>query len=605
MRWRVAGALLTTAGALLFLPAPAAGQFHVSIGGQVESIAGLETRRTTRTGEDGGSGASEQQRFLYGSRYAPTADGVIWHRRFLTYSAGGVFADQTTSETAAQTEFLHTEPYRLQLNFFPEARHSFTLRAQRSTFETETALREGPPIQLTTTNETQGFNWAYRGSRLFPSGGLDFNRSTTTTDAQTGETAQTLTTLGLYGTKSFARANPTLRYRLDMLDDQGQDPATEGSRIGHTFEYSDRIRIGERLYVTPAATYQIDPVNESLRSATTIAVPFAGPIDPTLDGAANVRYSLGQGEELTHSLAGDGTLTKRLRPDLTLSGGLNSTVIRGEESSLWSTGGFANVDAVPIAKLRMAANYGLSVSGAEPGVTVGHRGQLQAISTHVPRHTFTGVYSVNLIDAAGAEEPILAQTWRLSGNSLALPRTTLDGSYGLELQEGNGSRVAHDAVMGATVTPPLPVAFRAAVDFSRRSDTDPLLRTTTDTGWGAQAGIDATPFSWLTLNVLGRRGVQHVDREGQQGEFVSDRLTGGAGVSWRVLQLRADGFLEREELLDRVGRGVRGAISYRFRVWTLSLELEQSQYDGADSRVDQQRVFFRITRPLSHFFSLR
>lgn len=586
--------------AFVLAAGPAHAQMQLSIGGLAESHGGLETRRTTRRDEP----ERVDRRLLYGSRYTPTADGFVWNRRFLTYSASGAFADDTVDETERRTELLHTEPYRLQLNVFPEALHSFTLRASQSSYRTDAFSDDAPASTVTTTNRTEGFAWNYRGSPRLPSAGLQYDRTTSATDAFEGLATQTLDTIGLHANKTFERWNPTVRYRLDRREDTGVGAPVAGvAEIGHTFEYSDRIRIGERVYITPTASYQINPVHEGLRSATTVAVPLAGPIDPTLDGSANVRYSLGQGDELTHTMAADGALTKRVTGDLTLSGGVNALTIRGADDTTWSAGGFGNVDAAPVRDLRTVASYALQVSGAEPGQSVAHRGQVSLTSTHVPKHTLTGAYFLNVVDAPGFEDLFVAHAWRVGANSVVLPRTILDAGYSVDVQTGNGRQLGHAAQIGATVTPPVAVALRAALDFSQRATRGGGRAATEETGWGVQAGAEGTPFDWLTVTLSGRRGVQTVKREDRDGDFISDRVTAGATAVWRTFSVQAEAFLDREPVVERSGHGVRGTASYRFRIWTISLDVEQSWYSTVHTRAEQQRVFVRLARPLSHLFT--
>ncbi len=599
MKWRAAAAALAVLSTVL-APRLAHAQAQLSIGGLAESHGGLETRRTTR-----GDGPERiDRRLLYGSRYTPTADGFIWNRRFLTYSASGAFADDSVDEGERRTELLHTEPYRLQLNVFPEAAHSFTLRASQSSYRTDAFSEDAPASTVTTTNRTEGVAWNYRGSPRLPSGGLEYGRTTSATDGFDGLTTQTLDTIGLHANKTFERWNPTVRYRLDRREDTGVGaPVASASEIGHTFEYSDRIRIGERVFVTPSASYQINPVHQGLRSATTVAVPLAGPIDPTLDGSANLRYSLGQGDELTHTVAADGALTKRVTSDLTLSGGVNALGIRGAEDLTWSTGGFGNVDVAPVRDLRTLASYALQLSGAEAGQSVAHRGQVSVTSTHVPKHTLTTAYFLNVVDAPGFDELFVAHAWRAGANSVVVPRTILDASYSIDKQDGNGSQLGHAAQIGATVTPPVAVALRAALDFSQRVTRGGGREATDETGWGVQVGAEGAPLDWLTLTLSARRGVQHVKREDRDGEFISDRVTAGATAVWRTFGLQAEAFLDREPVVERSGRGVRGSASYRFRIWTVSLDVEQSWYSTVHTRTEQQRVFVRLVRPLSHLFT--
>lgn len=584
---------------------PTAAQVRVSLSGQVESNLGLDSRRVE---------GDTTERLAWGSRYSPNLDGFVWHPRFVRYSLSGIFSDQTIDAVGGRTELLHREPYRLQLNVFPGAPHSFILRAARTTFESQSSPERGPEASVSTTTETQGFAWTYRGSATLPSTTLDFARMTTTTESTGEPLGQTLTSIGLETMKSFARANPRLRYRLDMRDDSrpadrqhevsgAEREVSRGEEIGHTIEYSDRIRIGERVTVSPTATYQINPVTEGGRSATTVAVPFAGPINPTLDGSADLRYSLAQGEALTHTFAADGALTRRFSADHALSGGVSGVLIRGQESDTWSAGGFANLNANPYSHLRSVTSYGLTFNGADAGLGVTHRGQLGATSTLVPRHTLSGNYFLNVVEPARGGATFWSHGWQLAANSALVPLTVLDASYGLELHEGAGHQIGHSASLGIAVNPPIPLVLRASGDFSTRATSGGGREPAEETAYGLQAGVDTSPFYWLVLSLTARRGVSEVIREDRVGEFISERVNGAVTVTWRKLQGRTEAFLEREPVEARTGRGVRAQLAWQFRIWTITLELERALHTSVRNDVTQDRLFLRIVRPLSHLLA--
>lgn len=535
-----------------------------------------------------------------GSTYAPNLDGFVWNPRFLTFSGGGTFASQTVNVEDGTNEFVRRDPYRLRLNFFPQALNSFTVHAARAT--SQTTVKAGlVDTTSTSTSESQGFIWRYRGSPLLPETVLDFKRETTENDTSDVLSEERKTTIALRARKNFERANPVVGYTLEQLE--RVSPTTEGGGVGsagvtHLFQYDDRVRVGERALLTPSAQYRLSPSGPDGTTALTIA----GPLSTTLDGTGGIRHSFAATEATTtQTTAVNGALTKRFSPNLTLVGGLNGVLVNAEDMT-WSGGGFSAVTATPLPQLRTATDYNLQLNGQESGVTVAHRGHAGILGTFIPRHTLTADYFLNVSDR-GSDLPLfVGHSGALTVTSLLIPLTTLTGTYGVDVQEGDGRREGQTWKLGAAVTPLPIVSLRASGEYGLRSTSGGSHVATDETARAVEAGVDATPFLWLRFSVTGRHGEREIREETRLNEFVSDRLTGSADMSFGNLAIRGTGFLEQERIIELERKGFLGALTYRFRVWTITVDFERSSSNIASAETERQRFFFRITRPLDFTF---
>jgi hypothetical protein len=294
-------------------------------------------------------------------------------------------------------------------------------------------------------------------------------------------------------------------------------------------------------------------------------------------------------------------VTKRLTPNLTVTGGANAGLV-GSEGIDWFGGLFSGLSATPLPHLRAAADYGTQITGGKQPATVSHRGHLGGASTFFPRHTLTGDYYVNLFDRGGSADPFVSHSGSLGVTSLVIPKTTLTGTVGMDLQEGDGAQDAQRARLEAVVTPAPPLTLRAASEYTHRSTSGGGRAPTEETMYAGEGGIDATPLYWLTLSLSGRRGVRQVQQEDKSGDFASESIRGQATVRFATLQGQVEGFLEREPVVDEVRHGVRASLSYRFRIWSITLDFERSVLTHRNEDTERSRVFLRITRPLSYSF---
>jgi hypothetical protein len=274
----------------------------------------------------------------------------------------------------------------------------------------------------------------------------------------------------------------------------------------------------------------------------------------------------------------------------------------GSDGIVWFGGLFGGLSATPLPHLRAAADYGTQLTGGTQPVSVSHRGHLGASSTFFPRHTVTGDYYLNLFDRGGSGDQFVSQSGSLGVTSLVIPKTTLTGTVGLDLQQGGGTQDAQRARLEAVFTPAPPLTLRAASEYLHRSTGGGGRVPTEETSYIGEGGIDAAPFYWLTLSLSGRQGVRQVHLEDKSGDFTTASYRGQATVGFAALQGQVEGFLEREPVVNEVRHGVRGSLSYRFRIWNISLEFEQLVLTHTNTETGRTRVFLRITRPLSYSF---
>jgi len=575
----------TLAALLLAAPAPAGGQVRVRLSGQIETNGGLDTQRI---------GGRTLETTTLGSRYAPALEGFVWDPRFLTFSLSGSYADQETTLPDAEQSVVQQEPYRLRLTFFSQAPHSFEIGAGRSVSDNLFSGRLGD-VPTRTTTETQEFAWRYRGGVL-PETSLEFRRQATESETPDLRTRETRSTLTLRARKTLGRSQPTLSYTLEQVEHQGPPEAVfvEGDGLSHELRYEDRIRVGERGLLTPLARLE---VGEDRRESE-VGLTLAGPLSTTLDGSATVRHAWQDLDgAATQVLSANGMLTRRLGPDLTVTGGLNGAAVSGEELT-WNAGGFAGVSARPWPHLQTVGDYSLQLVGGDVPLSVGHRGHLGAVSTWVPRHTLTADYFVSVFEPGGDRPLFTSHEVAVGATSLLVPLTTLTLTAAADRQAGDGLQQGYRAALGAVVTPWVGTSVRARVDFdtvSRSGGDRPPAR---ETRYGVEGGVDVSPFEWLTLSASARLGVAEIDGEDRSGRFDADAYRGGGSLSFRSFTMRAEGFVEREPIVQQERRGVRASLSYRFRIWTLTVDLERASVTTAGLDSERDRVFFRVTRPL-------
>lgn len=577
---------LGLAAALIAGPRPEAHAqlVHVRLTGQVDSNVGID-RMTT--------GDKVSEVLTWGSRYSPNLDGFIWHPRFLTFSAGGSFADATTEAPEGTTEARHVDPYRVYLTLFPESSHSFTVRAARSISETDFS-GETTDFMTSTTTESYALGWRYRGDDVWPETWVEVGRQAVTTEGPglSGEEIRTSLRLGLR--KPLPRATPTLRYTLEHFEMTGDLSSSDGDGLEHGVQYEDRIRVGEQWYLTPSAEYRVTP---RARAASAI-VALAGPLSPTVDATSAFRYSMFETAGLlTQTASLEGALTKRVTPDLTVTAGGNGGVVLGDELT-WVAGGFGGISATPFPTLRTAADYGVQLTGNEGGIATTNRAHVGAVSAFFPGHTLSADYHVNVFDRPESADLFVSQSVALAATSLVVPLTRLDLTLGLERQDGDGQQTVEALRLMATVTPVPLVALRGAVELAARSTRGGGRSSTDEKAWAVEAGLDVSPQPWLVLSATGRHGVRTVRQEDKDGDFASDSARGSATLALGRLQLAAEGFFEREAVVDQTRVGARALLGFRFRIWTITLEVERSSITSDHVDIGRERLMFRLTRPL-------
>lgn len=584
MRWRGAGALATVIGALLAAPAPGKAQGQLRLTGQIESNVGLETLRV---------GDRTFETLTRGSRYAPMLEGFVWDPRLLRFSVGGSFADQDTSLPDGTLTISQTEPYRLRVDLLPQAPHSFSLGAFRTVSES-LFTGAGETLSVATT-EGQEFTWTYRGDSRKPETALSLRRQTTEQETLARRSEEVRTALGLRARRALGRAQPTLIYTAELIErDEPLLGAIDDRGLGHELRYEDRIRVGEGAFLTPTARYRVAGQIQ-LADASLL---LTAPLGTTLDGSGGLRYSFQElAGAVTHVLGANGALTQRLGPDLTVTGGLLGTVVEAEGFT-WSTGGFAGVSAAPWPHLQALGDYALQLTGGDLTQAVSHRAHLGAVSTAIPRHVATAHYFLNVFDPGGDQPRFTSQGATLGLTSHLIPLTTLTASAEGDLRQGAGREEVWRLGLEAIVTPVAFLSLRARGEAATRTAAGGGRRAERETALVGEVGVDASPAAWLTFGLSGRVGVRGVDREDKRGHFPTEALRGFAGVHVGALTVRAEGVLEDEPVAELARRGISGSLSYRFRVWTFTVEFLAASARSGGVGLERERVLFRLGRPL-------
>jgi hypothetical protein len=584
LRWIRTGAVPAFIAAVVLGPASADGQLKVRVSGQAETNVGLDTQRI---------GNRTLETVTIGSRYTPALDGFVWDPRFVTFGLSGTYADQETTQPGAELGFVQREPYRLLLTFFSQAPHSFELRAARSTTDNTFTGTLGDQTTITSIDQ-QGVAWRYRGDARLPEASLELLRQATETETPDVLAEETRTTMTLRARKTLARSQPTGTYTMQMLDRRNLATFLEPDGLSHELRYDDQVRLGERALLSPLARVRVgDDTREAEGNLT-----LSGPLSTTLDASTSVRYAFEDrlGIE-AQTLATTGVLTKRLGPALTVTSGVNGVLISAETST-WGAGAFTGASATPLPHLQAQADYALQLTGGDAPLSAGHRAHLGAISTYVPRHTFSADYFASLVDTGVGGDVFTSHGVTLGATSLAIPLTTVSSTVAGDIQDGGGRQQHYRAEAVAVVVP------AAALSLRGRADIDTLRRAggerppAEETAYGIEAGIDLAALTWLTLSATGRLGLVAVDREDKRGTFRADAVRGAATVVLATLSFRTEGFMERDPIIDQERLGVRAALAYRFRVWTLGVDFERSAITTAGIDTGRDRLFFRVSRAL-------
>ncbi len=572
------------AAILLASAVPAGAQLgRVRLTGEVDNNVSVDTLTV---------GKQRFRTFSWGDRYNPNLDGFVLDPRLMVFSLGGSLVEQNTEFSEGESRSLTLEPYRLNLSLFPQATHSFGLRASRSTTDFNFDRSE-----ISTTTNTLGGSWNYRSEGPLPETTLDFNRQSVESDLFDGLSEVTRSTLSLRLRKSLERFQPSFNYTAELIERGGTLATTGGEEEGvhHRVQYDDRIKVGQQAILTPFVELEAAPSSRSGSGTLTLT----GPIDPTLDGSTGVRYAFfEQGEITTHSATGQGQLTKRFTPDLVLTTAANGALATGGGSEAWSGGGAVGVTAAPFTHLRTQDDYALQVSGGIGPTTVMHRGHLNAVSTILPRHTLSGDYFLAFTEVSGRQSPFVGHTGTLQAVSLLVPLTTLTGTYALELQEGAGDRERQSWRLAAEVTPLPWVTGKGSGEYFTEESSGGGRASVSETGILTEAGVAVRALDWLEASLNGRYGVKDVKREDREGQVLLQGLNAGVSLNVWTLLFRAEGFIERDEDIQQNRQGVRGSFSYRFRVWTLTGDFEVSDLTSRGTDIGRQRLGFHLSRPL-------
>ena len=588
MAWQRVAALTGLTAMLLVAPPQAEGQVRVRLTGQIDNTAGLERLRV---------GHQTFETTTWGSRYTPNLDGFVWSPRFLNFSLGGTYANQDTSLPGGDLTFVQRDPYRLQFTLFPQATHSVTLGTSRTVTDNTFSGTVGDIMSRVTTDR-QDFAWTFRGSPLLPETVLDLKRQTTENETPTALSEDTRTTITLRARKGFDRSQPALTYTVEVLDHSSSatlGPLDRGG-VSHQLQYDDRVRLGDRAFLAPTAQFRIAPGLKTGNAGLTLA----GPLSASLDGSTGLRYAVqDSGNVTTQTVATDGVLTKRFSSTATLTSGVTGSVVEGKGMA-WGAGAFSGLAVQPLSHLRNAVDYGLQLTGGgDRPASVSQRAHLGAASTVVPRHTVTGDYYLNVFDTRGQQPSFMSHNASTGITSEVIPFTTLTGRYTVDLQESTGEQRTQRVSLGAFFTPFPALTLRAGGDFDTKATSGGNRAPTKETGLAAEAGIDAPLLNWLTFSLSGRRAIRDVEREDKVGKFVSETARGTVSVSFSTFQMRTEGFVEHEPIIDQSRQGIRGAVSYRFRVWTLAVDFERTMFNVAKVDTERERFLFRITRPLN------
>lgn len=575
-----AGALLGLAALAAARPAGAQiGQFRLS--GSVDQDLAVDNLKV---------GDETFRTFSWGSRYAPALDGFILDPRLLGFSFSGTFADQQTDATTGDTRALTIEPYRLSVALLPFGLNTLTLRASRTESDFEFELGE-----ISRRTDARGANWTFRGQGALPETSLDLNQETVEERLFTGFTERTRSTLALIARKTYERFQPRLAYTAELTETKGTIiNQLEEDGLKHRVQYDDRIKVGAQGFLTPLLDYTRAPDHQEAIGNLT----FTGPLSPSIDGSAGLRYSLFERDHAIQTTALQGQLVDRLTPDLVLTGVGNATYVTGAGPDAWGGGGIVALRAVPFSHLTTVTDYGLQLSGGGTGGMVSHRGHLNAVSTIVPRHTLTGDYFFARADASPAGGSFTSHNGLLEVTSLLIPLTTTTASYTLELQEGAGDRAHHAWRLGAEARPRPPVTARAGATYFTEDAAGGGRVPRQERGWLADAGVALGIAGWIDLSLAGRYGRKEVSREDREGTVELAGISAAATVTLGSLFFRGEGFLERDQDARQNRRGARGNLSYRFRVWTITAEFEVSNLRVEGLDVARDRVSLRITRPL-------
>lgn len=582
MRWEYVIAVTGALAILLLARAQAEAQAGVRLTGQIDQNFSTDVLRV---------GDQSFETISWGSRYMSDLSGFIWDPRFLTFSAGGGFGDQRTDFSQGESRTLTLEPYRLNLSLFPEAPHSFLVRASRSTSD---STFPGDSF-VDTTTDIQRFTWNYRGSPLLPETTLGFNRQAIETHQLETFSEETRTASSIRLRKSLDRAEPTFNYVAELVEFSGSPGTGPTEGVRHRAQYDDRIRFGDKGLLLPLLEYQNEPTLQSGSGNLTLTTPLS----PTLDSSASMRYAfLESGDVFTHATSGTGQLTKRFTPDLVLTTAANGALAAGDGTPAWSGGGSMGLSAAAFGHLRSVSDYALLVAGGDLPPTFTHRGHLGVESTILPRHTLGADYFLVVTDVSQGQPSLLSHSGTASLVSHLIRHTTLSATYAMDLQEGPGERERHSVEFAAEVIPHPSLSARGSGEFFTEESTGGGRTPLDETGFLAEAGVVLRALGWLELSLSGRQGVKEATREDRSGQFLLQGLTATASATLGTLLFNGEGFYERDQDLQQNRQGIRGSLSYRFRVWSLSADFEVSELTTQGVDIGRQRFAIRLFRPL-------
>jgi hypothetical protein len=548
--------------------------------------------------------------FSYGTRVAPTVDGYLVDPRLIVISYGGAWLSRANEGNSGVGNATTTEPYRFSLTLLPYGLHSLTFTGNRSTSDFDF---DAGRVSMTT--ETLGAAWRYRGNAVLPETTVGVSREIvdeTLLDGSRGERTRDTVYLQLH--KELDRARPTFNYSVEETKVEGTNsifgPFAEGIR--HRARLEDRIRVGDQTFAMPLLEVNVGPDGREANAGVTVT----GPLSPSTDASAGVRYNYfepetttGNGTSATHSTTAQATITKRFTDELVLSAVGNGVLVKG------GTGGDAEggnalvaLRAAPWSHLHTVTDYGAQVTLDDHGTSVSNRGHVNAVSTIVPQHTISWDYFVATTSTSGTSgtpgmpHAFVTQSALLGVVSRIVPLTILSAGGSWELQDGNGHHEHTGATAAADFVPRPPLTAHLGAEYAREVFTGGGRTPNEKTSYIGDAALTLRAQSWLQVGVTGRYGVRDVSREDRTGLMGVSELSANAAVTLGSLFFRVEGFTERDQDARQQRLGVRGGISYRFRAWTLTGDFEESQLTVEGLKISRDHFIVRLSRPLNFTF---
>jgi hypothetical protein len=455
---------------------------------------------------------------------------------------------------------------------------------------------------LSEMREGESLTWRYRGNARLPDASVEVRREKIREETPDGDFTQNLWTLDARAWKTLPRSQPQLTLILQHRDVEGvrpifQSPFNTGEGFSQSIQYDDQIRVGASALLVPLVSYLRGPDGSQSAIAS---LRLTAPLSPALDSASTLRYGFTEfaGASGSHTLAADSVMTKRVSPTFTLTGGATAVGVAADGFS-WSALVFGSASAMPWANLQTAADASAQLIGDDRGRAYAYRAHVGAVSTHVPGHTLSLDYYLNLAENLADTASFTSHDATMALTSLVIPWTTITARYNVNLQEGFGEQFLQAGTLSATVTPGPRLSATVGGGLYTKSSSGGGRGPIDETGWGVEGAITVSPTVWLTLALSGRHVVQDIDSDGQRTRYVTDTGQGTATLTLGALQATVEAFADREPAIELSRYGVRGSVFYRFRVWRLGLDFERSYFTIAGVDSDRYRFLVRLARTMN------